>query len=79
MVRLVGLRKITKNKGKAFIPMNSLFRRSKITVNGAGSFVKIGNTCRFRNLIIEVCGNDSCVEIHDVVSGSVTMYGSDME
>ena len=63
----IGLKTKKSNRGGTFISKNSLFRKSKITVKGKGSSVKIGNLCRFRNTVIEVFGNNSTVEIEDSV------------
>ena len=67
IVNCVGLKINKLNGGRCFVSKNSLFRKSKITVKGRGSSVKVGNRCRFRNTVIEVFGNNSTVEIEDSV------------
>lgn len=67
IVNCIGLKIKKLNGGGCFVSKNSLFRKSKITVKGKGSLVKIGNCCRFRNTVIEVFGNNSTVEIEDSV------------
>ena len=66
IVNCIGLN-IKKLNGVVFVSKNSLFRKSKITVKGQGSSVKIGNRCRFRNTVIEVLGNNSTIEIEDSI------------
>ena len=64
---LIGLKIKRKNGGGDEIAKDALFRKSKIVVNGNGSVVKIGNKCRFRNLTIEIYGNNNTIEFMDSV------------
>lgn len=66
VVNLTGL-KTKKKNGGIIIESNALYRKSRIIVNGKGSMVRIGSKCRFRNLTIEVLGNNNVIEIADSV------------
>lgn len=67
VMNLFGLKVRRYSGGECNMAKGSLFRNSKILVDGKGSVINVGKKCRFRNLSIEVLGKNNSVEINDSV------------
>ena len=65
--KLISLKTKKINGGGLSIAHNALFRKSRLFVNGKDSKISVGRMCRFRNLVIEIKGDNSIVEVMDNV------------
>lgn len=60
LVNLFGLR--TKGIGGKTLGSKILFRSTKIKCSGTGNKIEIGDYCRFRNVLIEMEGNNNTIQ-----------------
>ena len=62
LVNLFGLRTKGIELGSKTLGRRILFRSTRIKCSGTGNKIEIGDYCRFRNVLIEVEGNNNTIQ-----------------